>query len=91
MDTSLLFVHYSAFVEEASLLSPMRNARRKIVRSGVQRYESSDCLEAIKEAQNMSLQRLGFEGNWVGNENDLVQSPKNMLKRALKRASELHG
>jgi len=78
-----IYVPRSAFIEEAGFLSWMQSAHRRIVRLEVEKYESTDWLGAIEEAQKIHVQNSEFEADWVKNDADLVQILVDTLESAI--------
>lgn len=82
--TPFIYVPRSAFVEEAGLLRWMQSAHRRIVRLEVERYEDSDWVGAIEEAQAMKERKGEFqEEDWAKNEAELVKIFGETIESAL--------
>ncbi|KAL3419911.1 hypothetical protein PVAG01_08410 [Phlyctema vagabunda] len=79
-----IYVPRTAFIEEAGLLTWMESAHRRVVRLEVERYESTDWMGAIEEAQRLQVQALDSEIDWAANDIELVRIFEETLESALR-------
>ncbi|KAH8819296.1 hypothetical protein F5884DRAFT_760197 [Xylogone sp. PMI_703] len=78
-----IIVPRSAFIEEVGLLSWMESAHRKVVRLDVEKYEDSDWLGAIQEAQKLQAESSDLNVDWTKNDRDLVRIVADTIEKAL--------
>jgi hypothetical protein len=83
-----IYVPRSAFIEEVGLLSWMQREHGRIVRLGVDKYENSDWLGAIEDAQKMQVYKSALKVDWVKNDEDLVQILIDTLESASQKVTE---